>query len=30
MLEIVEGKLGWDLLEEISIIEATPKKRKKS
>ena len=30
MLELIEGKLDWELLEENSILEPTPKKRKKS
>lgn len=29
MLEIIEGKLGWDVLEDNSLLEPTPKKRKK-
>ncbi len=30
MLEIIEGKMDWELLEDGSIVEPPPKKRKRS
>jgi DNA-directed RNA polymerase subunit omega len=30
LAEIVEGKMGWELPEETPLLEAAPKKRKRS
>jgi len=30
MLELIEGKLGWELLEPGAILAAEPKKKKKA
>ena len=30
LLEILEEKMGWEMPEPLTLVEATPKKRKKS
>jgi hypothetical protein len=30
LLEILEEKMGWEMPEPLSLVEPTPKKRKKS
>lgn len=30
LLEIIEDKMGWEMPEEATLVEPTPKKRKKS